>query len=341
MLHIVNGDVVGEKLKRAGIAGDILVWREIYTHGPAFAEMEKPENRKLRAAYLEETLAIPQAEYMRFCEQQEKQAGEQDEIVLWFEHDLFDQTMLCKLLHRYERFGSALGRPKSDLNFICIGEYPGKPAFRGLGELDPSQLAGLFGTRQHVSDEMVRLGAGLWEAYASAEPGKLARLLESDTSALPFADSAFRAHLARLPSQRSGLGSIEQAALEAVASGKGQLIPLFQEASGRLSLLGLGDLEFWHWLGGMIGGPAPLLEPEGETALRLPGYGGPATASDLGRMTVRMTPLGQDVLAGRRDWQELKEREEWLGGMRIRNGFDWRWDPDSGTVVGPNEGARD
>ncbi|MCR2805189.1 DUF1835 domain-containing protein [Paenibacillus soyae] len=332
MLHLVNGDVVGEKLKRAGVEGDILVWREIYTHGPAFAEMEKPAHRKLRADYLEETLGIPQAEYLRFCEQQERWADEfQGEIVLWFEHDLFDQTMLSLLLHRYERLGAARGQTMSKLSLICIGEYPGKPAFRGLGELEPSQLAGLLGSRIPVSDGMLRLGSRLWEAYASSEPAALMRLLESDTSTLPYADAAFRAHLARLPSSRNGLGSIEQATLEAVASGIGQPIPLFQEVSGRLSLLGLGDLEYWHWLSGMIGREAPLLEPLEEAPLRLPGYGGPAP--DFSGAALRMTALGQDVLAGRMDWLEYKERTEWLGGVCVRTSNGWRWDAENGFVI--------
>jgi len=30
MLHIVNGDIVGDKLRKGNIRGDILVWREVY-----------------------------------------------------------------------------------------------------------------------------------------------------------------------------------------------------------------------------------------------------------------------------------------------------------------------
>jgi RNA polymerase sigma factor (sigma-70 family) len=98
MLHIVNGDSVGDKLKQGVVQGDILVWREVYPAGPVFADMAKPENRSARALYLEQSMGIPRSDYIRISETQERQIREfrqYEEIVLWFEHDLFDQTMLC------------------------------------------------------------------------------------------------------------------------------------------------------------------------------------------------------------------------------------------------------
>lgn len=38
MLHIVNGDIVGDKLRKGNVRGDILVWREVYPVGPVFLE---------------------------------------------------------------------------------------------------------------------------------------------------------------------------------------------------------------------------------------------------------------------------------------------------------------
>ena len=98
--HIVNGDSVGDKLKQGNIQGDILVWRELYTFGPVFTKMDEPDHRRTRARYLEQTLGIPEKEYIETCESQERKLQDfrkYDEIVLWFEHDLFDQTMLAYL----------------------------------------------------------------------------------------------------------------------------------------------------------------------------------------------------------------------------------------------------
>jgi hypothetical protein len=102
MLHIVNGDSVANKLKEGGLKGDILVWREIYSAGPIFCDPYSTEHQPVRAENLEQTLGIPQQLWAKGCEEQGAQLAkfkEYDEIVLWFEYDLFDQTMLCYLLH--------------------------------------------------------------------------------------------------------------------------------------------------------------------------------------------------------------------------------------------------
>jgi RNA polymerase sigma factor (sigma-70 family) len=64
VLHIVNGDVVGEKLRQGNVKGDVLVWREVYTHGPVFLEPAERDLRAVRAEYLEHTLGIPQRHFI-------------------------------------------------------------------------------------------------------------------------------------------------------------------------------------------------------------------------------------------------------------------------------------
>ncbi|MGZ3557188.1 MAG: hypothetical protein ACXWM9_15295, partial [Gemmatimonadaceae bacterium] len=47
-----------------------------------------------------------------------------------------------------------------------------------------------------------------------------------------------------------------------------------------------------------------------------------------------LTPLGREVLAGRRDWQRIHNRTRWLGGVEIRPGEGgWRWDPSNRELV--------
>ncbi len=55
-----------------------------------------------------------------------------DEVVLWFEHDLFDQLLLVRHLDWFSR--RDLGR--TALSLICVGEFPGFEPFHGLGQLE-------------------------------------------------------------------------------------------------------------------------------------------------------------------------------------------------------------
>ena len=67
-----------------------------------------------------------------------------DELVLWFEHDLFDQLNLIQVLDWIHRHVPA-GKPVS---LVSIGAFPGHPDFKGLGELAPDDMASLLATRQ-------------------------------------------------------------------------------------------------------------------------------------------------------------------------------------------------
>ncbi|WP_211746997.1 sigma-70 family RNA polymerase sigma factor [Paenibacillus sp. Marseille-Q4541] len=272
MLHIVNGDSVAEKLKQGVVQGDILVWREIYTVGPLFEDMSTEAHKTSRAKYLEQNLGIPASEYVNDCKQQEEQLAafrKYDEVVLWFEHDLFDQTMLCYLLSFFAH--QDLGNTR--LNLLTIGEFPGIELFRGLGQLTAEQLKTLSGTWQIVSNKELLLGDALWKAYSASDTLQLKRLLDSDTSALPFAKEAYLAYLSRLPSEQDGIGSVEREVMKEIAAGEHSPYGLFRKVGDTLHHLGMGDLEFWYVLRKMAEGPRPLIELEG--AEDFPNYSAP------------------------------------------------------------------
>lgn len=312
MLHIVNGDVVGDKLRKGNVRGDILVWREVYPVGPAWPDMDGPHRRLSRAAYLERTLGVPADEYAANCNSQEQMLQnfrKYDEVVLWFEHDLFDQLMLSYLLHWFSK--RARGRTK--LNLLCIGDYPGMDSFRGLGQLTTGQLEKLSGTWTGIGQQELETGSRIWEAYASPDIERHVAILHEDTSALSFARAALESHLSRLPSAMNGLGIVEQTTLELVRQGARTPSELFKEIGDRLSVLGMGDLEYWYRLRVMSEQPnALIVTRDSEVAL---------------------TELGLEVAGGAKDWMQVKEMNEWYGGLRLHRDITWRWDAKRAQLV--------
>ncbi|AJY76664.1 DUF1835 domain-containing protein [Paenibacillus beijingensis] len=329
MLHIVNGDSVADKLRQTVVQGDILVWRELYSEGPVFDDPAQQSHRSVRAQYLERTMGIPAREYIAGCEAQEKALADfsrYKEIVLWFEYDLFDQTMLCYLLHWFS--GQSLGHTK--LSLLNIDSFPGIDSFRGLGQLSVKQLEQLLGAWHPVQQEQLDLGAQVWEAYASPEPGELVRLLAADTSALPFVHDAFQLHLSRLPSVYNGLGIVEQTTLEILQRAPLTTFNLFAQAGDRLHVLGMGDLQYWHCLAKMSQSPHPLLHIEGLTSF--PNYKNHSPS--FGNCAVRLTELGRVVLSGEKDWMQVNGIDEWYGGVHLHGHLiQWRWDSSQNMVV--------
>ncbi|WP_337099425.1 DUF1835 domain-containing protein [Paenibacillus sp. YIM B09110] len=333
MLHIVNGDVVGDKLKQGVVQGDVLVWREVYPAGPIFTNPAGVEERAMRARVLQETMEIPASDYIKSCEEQEQRLREYtkyDEVVLWFEHDLFDQSMLAYLLHWFK--GQKLGRTK--LSLLCIGDYPGIERFYGLGQLTPAQLQTLSGTWRAIGLHELELGSELWQAYASPDPLQLSTLLsnkkaELAASSLPYAYDAFTAHLKRLPSERNGLGIVEQTTIQAVRNGVSTPLELFRLVTDSLHVLGMGDLEYWKVIRALMQGEHPLLVIEGgESGIdvrRIP---------DFLNRPVTLTVLGNEVLSGSKDRIAVQGIDEWFGGLHLHgHEVSWRFDDLAGGLV--------
>lgn len=329
MLHIVNGDSVGHKLKEGAVQGDILVWREIYTEGPVFAQPELPENRAARGLYLEQALGVPQHEWLSSSEAQEKQLAnfhQHDDVVLWFEHDLFDQTMLSCLLHWFA--GQALEGTR--LHLLSIGQYPGIELFRGLGDLSAEQLAALAGTWREIGEEELLLGKRAWEAYTASTPENIAKLLLEDTSILPFLHNAFRLHLSRYPSTANGLGIVEQTTLELLLAGVDRPLHLFQQTGDKLHELGMGDLQYWSCLKRLAQAAHPLLTIEGDGMF--PGLHD-SPESFLHRR-VQLTGLGSQLASRQADWIHLNGINQWYGGVHLEgNDSIWRWDAGNVAII--------
>jgi hypothetical protein len=185
-LHVLNGDCTRIILEQTHLPGETVVWADVLHDGPAPAGLSPDQWRELRFSPGDAMAGL------RRADEQLARHAEYDEVVFWFEHDLFDQLLLIRHLDWIKEQVEDRGR----FRLICIGSYPGRPRFSGLGELRPDELAALFPSRQPITDTQVALGSVLWRAFGAADPLPLARLvLETDTSPLPYVAGALRRHL--------------------------------------------------------------------------------------------------------------------------------------------------
>jgi hypothetical protein len=247
-------------------------------------------------------------------------SGHHDEVVLWFEHELFCQVNLLYLLHRFA--GAEIGSTR--LSLINIGSFPGKENFRGLGELNVEELASLFPGRQQLTRQELELGATAWEAYCSADPTAIEALLTQDTSALPFLETALRAHLYRFPSLQNGLGKIENSGLGLIANGFHKFKEVFPRFIVAEQVYGLGDTQFWFSLRELASVPVPLLTLVGsENAVGL-------RCDVIHDVDLEITDIGRAVLKNEADHVALNGIDCWLGGVQLSGSHQiWRWDTEN------------
>lgn len=311
MLHVLNGDATASVFWRAGIPGHTLVWRDILCEGPVVSVAGAE-----RAAYLARHLEIDAAEYMRTWREGRAAfaaAVDHDEVVLWFEQDLFCAANLWPVLTR-------LGAAAVSL------VYPSLDDVRGLGAADPAQLSALFDARRRLDGDAVARGRAAWHAYASATPAEAQAQARAGDGPLPFAAEALRRHLARLPARATGLNEIEEAALREMDGGGKPFSALFAALTTREPLRrhGMGDVQLAATLRALGGGDAPLVTIEGRAI---------AACRDW---RIEITPAGRAALNGERPWQPPTR---WMGGIHLDRGAGrWRRDGDViRTVAGAVE----
>lgn len=326
MLHIHNGDSSLETARKASIPGDHIAWREVMVCGPNPGDLPDSEFIKVRTEHLAEAYDRPREK----CESEWRQqrmaiadSSAHEEIVLWFEHDLFCQVHLIYLLDWFAR--RELGKTK--LSLISIDEFPGIEIFHGLGQLNETQLTSLLPGRQEITAAQLELGSKAWRAYSAPDAIKLIELLKTDLSALPFLRNALKKHLQRFPSTRNGLGRIENIGLELIASGYPQFKSLFPEFMRREPVYGFGDAQFYLTLRGLATAPVALLKQTN----------GGTSAPDPPAMLLsafEITEPGEAVLAGTRDFVRENGIDMWLGGVHLHGKeSQWRWDDDTEQLL--------
>jgi len=303
MLHVTNGDCAAERIRAATVEGEVLPWRDVLHEGPVPAGLGLKELSRLRAQFLAGPSGSSVEEIRNSFDERDRAiaaSATHDEIVLWFEHDLYDQLQLIQLLDLLPSF--ARGRP---VRMICIDRF--------LGELDAAQIASFLPSRAPVTVEQLRLARRAWAAFRAPEPVALAELLEEETGALPFLRAAFRRQLQQLPSTRNGLGRTEQQIVDALLDGARSMSELFRIDQRAETAPFLGDTVYFGYVHRLAAGERPLVAIDGATA--------------------SLTDDGRAVSEGAEDAIALNGIDRWWGGLhqqgrRIR----WRWDREHGLV---------
>jgi len=326
-LHVLNGDSVRFTLEQSDVPGAFAVYAEILHEGPVPADSGTRSWRETRSRYLSARDYLPYADALRTVEAWDAKLesfSDYDEVVLWFEHDLFDQLLLVRHLEWFAR--RSLGR--TALSLICIGQFPGFEPFHGLGQLNPEQLTSLLGTRELVSAQQLALGARAWRAFTASDPTELDALVRTgDTRTLPFLAGALRRFLEEYPAVVTGLPRTERHILELLAAEALTPELLFVRAQRFEERVFMGDSTFWRRVLDLATGATPLVsldvEPLGDRAFP---HG-----------TVTITEAGRASLALAADWVRLDGFDRWLGGVHLSaapgGDVDWRYDRKARALV--------
>jgi hypothetical protein len=188
-LHITNGDCAADTL-RTFLADPVIITADPLFEGPA-PEVDDDRWYALRGRKLagedggERDIAAELAASDRRVAEAARCGSD---IVLWFEHDLFDQLLLIRTLDRIRADARSLNATGGTW-LVCIDRFPGVERFIGLGQLTAEQLATLVEHKLPVTDQQFDYAARAWAAFRADHPSALTSLI--GPGPLPFSVRLF------------------------------------------------------------------------------------------------------------------------------------------------------
>jgi uncharacterized protein DUF1835 len=304
ILHVTNGDSARVLMERSGMPGTFIAWPDVLHEGPTpLVTGEAWIAARSRYDGVDDAPDAEVAEFIRRYREGDavlESYAQFDEVVFWFEHDLFDQLLLIRhLWWLREKTG-----PRFSL--VCGQEY--------LGLLRPDEFPPMFDRRQTITAEQIRLGARVWEAFCGPDPAALVPFAGRDHVELPYLRAAIRRQLEEFPSVESGLARSERQILQVLSEGMRTPDETFVETAKLEDAIFMGDLSFWKIVRRLVECPRPLVAARVQPR---PGQ--------LPTGTLSLTADGTAVLAGRADHVALNGINRWMGGVRITSERLWRW----------------
>jgi hypothetical protein len=327
MLHLTNGDSVVPGIEATGVGGEVLPWRDVLHEGPVPAGLDAAELRAVRARFFADCGWGPaeaiEAEMRARDERLAAALARHEPVVLWFEHDLFDQLQLIQILSAVD--GGA--------------EVEAILADRFLGAMEAAEVAALWPARAPVGRRQLALARLAWDAVRAPDPEAIEALLGTHTAALPHLAPALRRLLEELPGVGDGLGRIERQALDALAGGARTPYDVFLASQRAEEAVFLGDAWMWSRLFELGQGEHRLVQTTDGAPLGPPP---PRPGSDgFARQALELTAAGRAVLAREADRAALLPLDRWVGGIHVTGPEPaWRFDRATGRAVSGGRRAR-
>ncbi|MEN8857439.1 MAG: DUF1835 domain-containing protein [Flavobacteriaceae bacterium] len=244
ILHITNGDSTTNYLKSLQIKGEYITWREMLCEGKTSIDVGSETFWKTRFEFLKSSYKITKKtfidytlkEYRNLCQKKNQQ-----EIVLWFEHDLFCQINMIALLSWLKKY-----RNGEKISLVCSGDIVGSEKRLSLSQLNKEQINTHYQNRVELTQDDIEYADYIWQLYCSDSPLRLETVYKfNPMSPFVYLTDAIAMHLKRFPSIENGLNSVEnyiiQTANETDPSSKNDLVSnLLKNEEG----YGFGDTQY-------------------------------------------------------------------------------------------------
>lgn len=245
VLHITNGDMFTSRLKELKISGDLITWREMLCEGRTLTDVGSENFWKVRFDFFNKVYKVTKRsfidrtlkEYRSLCNHKIH-----DEIVLWFEYDLFCQINMIAVISWLKKF-----RSETQISLVCSGKEDKSDKLYALNDLSEDKLQQMYKSRIQLTKDDIEFADYIWHLYCGENPIRMQTFAQFNSSQFAYLPEAIEAHLKRFPSLGNGLNKPENIVLNLAATQKPasqkELVDLAIKNQG---VYGFGDMQFQH-----------------------------------------------------------------------------------------------
>ncbi|WP_297702437.1 DUF1835 domain-containing protein [uncultured Eudoraea sp.] len=288
-LHITNGDSFTQKLKSLKLKGEIITWREMLCEGKTETNVGSESFWKTRFDFLHKNYKVSKSwfvektlkEYRSLCNHKQ-----QDQIILWFEYDLFCQINMLAVLSWLKKH-----RRYAEVYMVCSGDEDETNRLYRLNDLSDEQLLNSYENKLKLSQNDIEYADYVWQLYCSDNPIRLENLIDFENYQFDYLSDAIKVHLRRFPSIKNGLNELENRVLEFSVQqkpkSKKELLSSLLQNQG---FYGFGDTQYER----VITNLRPLFSSFNP---------------------VRLSRKGKEILEGKTNYySQIRDNEDYLGG---------------------------
>lgn len=304
LLHITNGDGLQDQVLALELPGDHIVWRELLCEGPSSLEVGDEEFIGIRQKFLQENYNISPEDYdEKFVAELEKLAviNNYDEIILWFEFDLFSHMNMLALITFLVQ-----NKKNDPLFLVCSRKLEGEDEMSPLSELSLKSLKQHYENRIALTESDIRTALHTWELYCGNKHKRLSSEIKKSSN-FEYLASSIRAHMERFPNAITGLNALEVNVLKLIEK---------HDIKSLNHLLGYA-LKYQGYYGYVDIQMEKIIE-------RVKQF------FEVSENGLSLNEDGEKALKGAKNYYQRMKAEEFYGGARK---YDFLYDPNSHDLL--------
>lgn len=249
IIHVLNGDSTAKIFGKVKLTGKVIVFNEMLCEGLLKEDVGSDSFFKSRYEFFEKEFQIDKLTYFDKSIKplvQLEDGSSYNEVVLWFEYDLFCQiNMLAVCTYLLKNY-----RKDNRYYLVCVGNKKGEKNLQTLSEYSPEEFLELYANKVKLTRNDLVFANECWKVFVRNNKEEIAKFNFNKSSKFSYLQNAIKQHLERFP-KNNGLNQIENKIIDIISSGNfksNEILSQLLNWQSKETIYGFSDLQYLKYL---------------------------------------------------------------------------------------------